>query len=677
MLYQVLREVLFQAMLYRMRHPAPFLIPLLCSVGAHARLGAPLAAQVGTALGAQVIRESQGGFGGDLDPLDAFGSAVARLGDLDGDGVDDLAVGAAGDDDGGGGQGAVWVLFMNADGTVASEAKISETEGGFGGVLDSSDSFGYSLAALGDLDGNGTADLAVGAPFDGDGGFSQGAVWILFLNADGTVAAHTKISETAGGFGGELDLVDNFGVSVAALGDLDQDGIEDLAVGASGDDDGGFAQGAVWILFLNADGSVSSETKISGSLAFDPGDYFGSSLATLGDLDGDGLQDLAVGAVGDDDDPLPTLVSQGAVYILFLNTDGTPASGSKISETAGGFGGDLDPEEFFGCSVAALGDLDGDGVEDLGVGARFDSDGGFGRGAVWVLFLNADGTVASETKLSATVGGLEGDLTPFGNFGWSLAALGDLDGDGVRDLAVGAIDGEPDLDRQGALWILFLEGCRALDFESEDDFETPLVNGQEISTPPEFGSFLAVTSSGPNAGAAIFDSTLGGPNDLGPDPDLLVDRGNVLILQSSDSATQSVPRLFDHPDDGDDGGTLSFAFASPVMLRSIDLVDIDAGADEASRAVLVDVSGRRRIYWIPAGWTGDRAAGQPGVLTLDLTLLAPQVGWAATVHSLQYAGFRADQVVRLDVHLGSSGALDNLVWCPPGPAVHSGPRWRR
>ncbi len=138
-------------------------------------------------------------------------------------------------------------------GTVQSEAKISETEGGFGGVLDLSDLFGSSVAALGDLDGDGRGELAVGARLDDDGGSAQGAVWILSLNPDGSVASETKISETEGGFGGVLDPGDWFGISVAALGDLDGDGRGELAVGAYQDDDGGSDQGALWILSVEDD----------------------------------------------------------------------------------------------------------------------------------------------------------------------------------------------------------------------------------------------------------------------------------------------------------------------------------------------------------------------------------------------------------------------------------------
>ena len=301
-------------------------------------------------------------------------------------------------------------------GTVLSHQKISDTSGDLPkGALDANDWFGFSVASLGDLDGDGVGDLAVGAIGDDDGGSLRGAVWILFLNTDGTVKSHQKISDTEGGFTGILHAADFFGFSVASLGDLDGDGVGDLAVGAVWDDDGGGAnRGAVWVLFLNTNGTVKSEQKISDTEGgftgiLDDSDRFGNSVASLGDLDGDGVDDLAVGAVRDDDGGS----NHGAVWVLFLNTDGTVKSHQKISDTEGGFTGILHAADFFGFSVASLGDLDGDGVGDLAVGAHGDNDGGTDRGAVWILFLNANGTVKSHQKISNT----EGNGSPAECFG--------------------------------------------------------------------------------------------------------------------------------------------------------------------------------------------------------------------------------------------------------------------
>lgn len=412
----------------------------------------------GTVKDHQKISDLYGNFTGILDDNDNFGRSVASLGDLDGDGVGDIAVGAYKDDDGGSDRGAVWILFLNIDGTVKSYQKISDSEGNFTGVLDDYDYFSRSIVSLGTLDADTIPDLAVGANFDDDGGENRGAVYILFMNADGTVKSHQKISATAGNFTGVLDDFDHFGRAVAGLGDLDNDTVEDLAVGSYWDDDGGPNHGAVWVLFLNTDGTVKSHQKISSTQGnftgdLDDNDYFGNATTLLGDIDSDGVVDMAVGAYYDGDGGL----DKGACWILYLNSNGTVKTHTKISEL-NLHPDELDDNDRFGRSTASIGDLDDDGVTDLVVGVDGDDDGGSDRGAVYILLMNSDGSVKSNRKISGTLGGFNAVLDDGDGFGTAACGIGDLDNDGVEDIAVGAMgDDDGGIDR-GAVYILFLNG---------------------------------------------------------------------------------------------------------------------------------------------------------------------------------------------------------------------------
>jgi len=409
----------------------------------------------------QKISDTEGGFTAILGDQDRFGQSADLLGDLDGDGRSELAVGAYfygyGDGHAGPGPGAVFVLSLNTNGTVKSHQLITNGQGGFTGVLNNFDDFGRSVACLGDLDNDGINDLAVGADADDDGGENRGAVWILFFNSNGTVKGHQKISSTAGGFTGVLDNLDRFGVSVSALGDLNNDGKDELAVGASWDDDGGPERGAVWILSLNANGTVATHTKISstsggftGILSDD--DKFGVGVTPLGDLDGDTLLDIAVGAYLDNTGG----TDRGAVWILFLNSSGTVKTYQKIADSQGGFTGALDDGDNFGVSLSAI-DIGGCGESrTLAVGAFADDDGGANHGAVWLLTLESNGTVRSSQKISDTQGGFTGILDYNDYFGITTPPVGDLDSNGMTDIVVGAsTDDDGGLDR-GAVWVMFM-----------------------------------------------------------------------------------------------------------------------------------------------------------------------------------------------------------------------------
>jgi len=408
-----------------------------------------------SALAVGKISEASGGFHGSLTDEDSFGIACSGIGDLDGDCVPDLVVGAERSNHGGPNRGTAWILFLDQEGSVTRQREL----GFAGGVpLQDFDFFGRAVASLGDLDGDGIQDVAVGAYSDQDcgGGFGLsgcGAVWILFLNRDGSIKSHSKISSTQGGFTGQLDDSDAFGLALAAIGDLDQDGVVDIAVGALHDDDGPLGAidtGAVWVLFLNADGTVKTHQKISstqGGLAvlWNDFDQFGVSLGFLGDLDQDGAPELAVGA---------TDGGQGSVTVLSLNPDGTVLRHQKIGLNEGGFQGDLQAYDVFGSAVCSAGDLDGDGVDELLVGAAGDSGGSF-HGGVWLLYMNEDATVRRERKV-ASASNLSLDADDL--LGIGLGSI-DLDRDGELEVFVGAPGDDDGGLNHGALWRLeLLEG---------------------------------------------------------------------------------------------------------------------------------------------------------------------------------------------------------------------------
>ena len=411
----------------------------------------------------QKIASSTGG-GPTLSNLDIFGGSVVPLGDLDGNGVTDLAVGIGGDSTGGSNRGAVDVLFMNANGTVKSSQKIANGIGG-GPTLADGDYFGSSVASLGDLNGDGVPDLAVGANTADAGGTNRGAAYVLFMNANGTVKTSQKIASGVGG-GPSLTNYDFFGTSMTSLGDLDGDGVTDLAVGAKLDDTGGTNRGAVYVLFMNANGTVKGSQKIASATGGGPiltnDSRFGSSVTSLGDFDGDGVTDLAVSAIYDSTGG----TNRGAVYVLFMNTNGTVKDSQKIASGTGG-GPSLANRDQFGSSVTAIGDLNGDGLSDLAVGANYDDTGGNARGAVYVLFMNSSGTAKSTQKIANNVGGgpslANGDY-----FGGSVANLGDIDGDGVTDLAVGADSDNTGGISRGAVYVLFLKADNSPQFTSPD-----------------------------------------------------------------------------------------------------------------------------------------------------------------------------------------------------------------
>ncbi|MFC1879190.1 integrin alpha [Chloroflexota bacterium] len=518
-----------------------------------------------------------------LSDGDYFGRSAAAIGDLDRDGIPDLAVGADGDDGGGSNRGALYLFFMKADGTARLTTAILDNFGG-GPALADGDSFGISVAAIGDLDGDGVQDLTVGARGDDTGGSNRGALYVLFMNSNGTVRDREKIAHLTSG-GPSLADGDRFGTSVAMLGDLDHDGLPDLAVGAYLDDGNGSGRGAVYVLFMNAEGTVREKTKIAsftnGGPPLTDGDWFGYAVASPGDLDRDGLPDLAVGAShanGGGPD-------RGAVYILYMNADGSARAGLKVAENLQSLPTLVD-DDYFGSAVTALGDLDRDGMPDLGVGAYGDDSGGTNRGALYVLRSRQKnplsmGTMREYRKIAHDLNG--GPLLADGDrFGSAVGSIGDLDRDGISDLAVGAINYDTGNDRRGSLYIMHMNSDGTA--RNQVKIANNLNGGPSLDENDDFGRSVAPMGDIDRDG--IYDLVVGAAGD---DSGGLNRGAFYVLLMNANGTVKDWTKIASETNGGPllgDGGRFGSAITNIGDLDRDGIPDLAVGAPASSTGKL-------------------------------------------------------------------------------------------
>ncbi len=381
-------------------------------------------------------------------PGDRLGASVAGAGDVDGDGVDDVVVGMPSDATKGWKAGAARV-YSGKDGSLLLEL-YGERSG---------DLFGTSVDGAGDIDGDGRAEVIVGAPgydYAGGSSFNSGTAYVYTGSG---VLLYRPGSASAG---------DNAGFSVAGLGDMDGDGLPEYAFGMPlSNYNGLFDQGAIVVMASSANWAWPWMVLWGGAA----GDLFGWSLDSAGDIDQDGRDDLIVGA------PLAEFLgtNQGKAYVisgrtkyrLFETTggwnggelgydvagigdadqDGYPdfAIGEPFADFGGPGSGRVQvfsgkwpfpqlhadagwPGSWFGFSVAGVGDFDGDGGDDLAIGApQLDFGSYTNLGNVWVLSGDSGGFLWNWW------GNASGD-----EFGYSVAGAGDMNLDGLGEVVAGA-----------------------------------------------------------------------------------------------------------------------------------------------------------------------------------------------------------------------------------------------
>jgi len=360
-----------------------------------------------TSTGEDFFTQSSPGIPGDVEEYDHTGHALA-CGDFDGDGIDDLAVGVPAEDFGSARPDAGMIIVVPGSPTGLDHARarhLDQDVAGMAGNADLLDWFGWSLA-VGNFDGDGFADLAIGVPLDEDGG----AVHVVFGSATGlTPTRNLLLSETS--IGGHSVSGDGFGHALVA-GDFDGDGFSDLAIGIPGKEGGPggsyAATGQVDVIYGAPPGfdlsraQFWSQDNILGNTTSEPNDNFGYALAE-GDFDKDGFDDLAAGIWEFVSGP-----NDGALLVLMGSA--SRLTGARRRGIAAGYegipGDATQHEKAFASLSLASGDFDADGHADLAIGAPIEDENGLADvGSETVLYgaLFADGVETANTAFwSAT-----------------------------------------------------------------------------------------------------------------------------------------------------------------------------------------------------------------------------------------------------------------------------------
>ena len=365
-----------------------------------------------------------------VDESGILGHSVAIVGDVNGDGYDDILIGIPCNVDGTPEVGQTYLIFgKGSDWTL--DTNLFASDASFRGEH-AGDLSGVSVAGAGDVNGDGYDDILIGAQYNKDRGVPDAGKTYLILGKATGWTMGTNLSASDASFL-EVHALDRGRNSVSGVGDVNGDGYDDILIGAFTDYVSGGWPDQTYLIF-GKDSGWAMDTPLSASdasfLGEDYNDNSGYSVSGVGDVNGDGYDDILIGAYGNDDNGKES----GQTYLILGKPSGWEMN-TNLSTSDASFLGD-NAEDLSGCSIAGAGDVNGDGYDDILIRADGNDDFDNGTGQTYLILGKASGW-EMDTNLSESDASFRGENAKDGVLA-TVAAAGDVNGDGYDDILIGA-----------------------------------------------------------------------------------------------------------------------------------------------------------------------------------------------------------------------------------------------